>query len=342
MTITESDITEDMIRNLLREQCPDLADLPLKLGALGWDNQVWRLGDDLAVRLPWATQSADALLRKEHTWVPHLARTFRCEFPSRNASLSPVNASLDPGSSPPGCRASPPTAPRDTARGSGRHPGRLPDRPSPTRPRRGTDGPRPRGPTRRHRRTPHQDPRLGHRPGADSRPGRRPRGLGGRGRRARLDRPAALAPRRPASGQHPDHERHLLRRDRLRRPLRRRPGLRPRRRVDPAAGRRRRPLPRGLPAEPGPRDPSPRPRLGGAASSELPPHRGRRRTRPPRRQAQLGPARPSFAAPPHRISRTVIKPHVGTAMPCRAMRCPSLGSDTPPLHGGPTTRHRRA
>ncbi|WP_328673896.1 aminoglycoside phosphotransferase family protein [Streptomyces sp. NBC_00328] len=73
MTITESDITEDLIRDLLREQCPDLADLPLRLGALGWDNQVWRLGDGLAVRLPWATQSADALLRKEHTWVPPLA-----------------------------------------------------------------------------------------------------------------------------------------------------------------------------------------------------------------------------------------------------------------------------
>ncbi|MEV0778328.1 aminoglycoside phosphotransferase family protein [Streptomyces sp. NPDC050433] len=73
MAATEIDITEDLIRELLREQHSDLADRPLKLGALGWDNQVWRLGDDLAVRLPWATESADALLRKEHTWVPGLA-----------------------------------------------------------------------------------------------------------------------------------------------------------------------------------------------------------------------------------------------------------------------------
>ncbi|MFF7445509.1 MULTISPECIES: phosphotransferase [unclassified Streptomyces] len=73
MTTTETDITEDLVRELLREQHPDLADLPLKLGALGWDNQVWRLGDDLAVRLPWATGSADELLRKEHTWAPVLA-----------------------------------------------------------------------------------------------------------------------------------------------------------------------------------------------------------------------------------------------------------------------------
>jgi hypothetical protein len=43
------------------------------LGARGWDNQLWRLGSDLAVRLPWATQRADTLLRKEHAWVPMLA-----------------------------------------------------------------------------------------------------------------------------------------------------------------------------------------------------------------------------------------------------------------------------
>ncbi len=73
MTATETDITADLIRDLLREQHPDLADRPLMLGALGWDNQVWRLGDDLAVRLPWATRSADGLLRKEHAWLPLLA-----------------------------------------------------------------------------------------------------------------------------------------------------------------------------------------------------------------------------------------------------------------------------
>ncbi|MEV0175492.1 phosphotransferase [Streptomyces sp. NPDC050803] len=81
MTATEMDITEDLIRDLLREQYPDLADLPLKLGARGWDNQVWRLGDDLAVRLPWATQSADALLRKEHAWLPLLAPHLPLEIP---------------------------------------------------------------------------------------------------------------------------------------------------------------------------------------------------------------------------------------------------------------------
>lgn len=73
MTHTEFEITAELIRALLRDQHPDLADQPVELGARGWDNQLWRLGDDLAVRMPWATTSADALLHKEFTWVPGLA-----------------------------------------------------------------------------------------------------------------------------------------------------------------------------------------------------------------------------------------------------------------------------
>lgn len=67
------EVTEELVRGLLRDQCPDLADRPIRLGARGWDNQMWCLGDDLAVRLPWATGSADALLRKEYAWLPALA-----------------------------------------------------------------------------------------------------------------------------------------------------------------------------------------------------------------------------------------------------------------------------
>ncbi|MFJ4502212.1 aminoglycoside phosphotransferase family protein [Streptomyces sp. NPDC088864] len=72
-THAPADITADLIRELLRDQHPDLAGLPLSLGAKGWDNQLWRLGDELAVRLPWATAGADELLLKEHAWVPKLA-----------------------------------------------------------------------------------------------------------------------------------------------------------------------------------------------------------------------------------------------------------------------------
>jgi aminoglycoside phosphotransferase (APT) family kinase protein len=67
------ELTAEVVRDLLRDQHPDLADRPLTLGARGWDNQLWRLGDDLAVRLPWQTDGAGARLLKENRWLPVLA-----------------------------------------------------------------------------------------------------------------------------------------------------------------------------------------------------------------------------------------------------------------------------
>jgi aminoglycoside phosphotransferase (APT) family kinase protein len=69
----EVEVTAGLVRELLQDQHPDLADSPLTLGARGWDNQMWRLGDDLAVRLPWQTETADGLLLNEHRWLPVLA-----------------------------------------------------------------------------------------------------------------------------------------------------------------------------------------------------------------------------------------------------------------------------
>ncbi|WP_327289228.1 aminoglycoside phosphotransferase family protein [Streptomyces sp. NBC_01198] len=67
------EITAGLVRELLREQHPDLAGRDVRLGARGWDNQLWRVGGGLAVRMPWATERADALLRKEYAWLPGLA-----------------------------------------------------------------------------------------------------------------------------------------------------------------------------------------------------------------------------------------------------------------------------
>jgi aminoglycoside phosphotransferase (APT) family kinase protein len=72
MTATGTDITEDLIRELLREQRPDLAELPLERAALGWDNQMWRLGESLALRMPWVAGTGSEL-GKEYAWVPALA-----------------------------------------------------------------------------------------------------------------------------------------------------------------------------------------------------------------------------------------------------------------------------
>src|SRR5436190_12532564 len=78
---TEREITADLIAGLLREQHPDLADLPLTFGARGWDNQLWRLGGDLAIRLPWATEDAGGLLLKEYAWLPAIAPRLPLQVP---------------------------------------------------------------------------------------------------------------------------------------------------------------------------------------------------------------------------------------------------------------------
>ncbi|GAB3703973.1 aminoglycoside phosphotransferase family protein [Amycolatopsis oliviviridis] len=62
----------DLVRALLRDQHPDLAELELHEVEGGWDNQQWRLGPELAVRLP-RTGRAPSLLRTEQKWLPVLA-----------------------------------------------------------------------------------------------------------------------------------------------------------------------------------------------------------------------------------------------------------------------------
>jgi len=72
---------QDLVRALLRAQHPDLADLELRNVPGGWDNQQWRLGDELAVRLP-RTERAPALLRTEQTWLPVLAKRLPLPTPA--------------------------------------------------------------------------------------------------------------------------------------------------------------------------------------------------------------------------------------------------------------------
>lgn len=63
---------EGLVRALLCDQFPDIAGLALRRVAGGWDNQLWRLGDELAVRMPRTTRAPE-LLRKEYRWLPTLA-----------------------------------------------------------------------------------------------------------------------------------------------------------------------------------------------------------------------------------------------------------------------------
>ncbi|GAA4881691.1 aminoglycoside phosphotransferase family protein [Saccharopolyspora cebuensis] len=72
MTDPETEITADLVHDLLAEQHPDLAGLALREVAGGWTNHVWRLGDELAVRMP-RTDGAPDLQRTERRWLPVLA-----------------------------------------------------------------------------------------------------------------------------------------------------------------------------------------------------------------------------------------------------------------------------
>lgn len=74
-------IDETLVRSLLRDQHPDLADLAVTRVNAGWDNEMYRLGDSLAVRLPRRAMAA-ALVLNEQTWLPRLAQTLPILVPN--------------------------------------------------------------------------------------------------------------------------------------------------------------------------------------------------------------------------------------------------------------------
>jgi Phosphotransferase enzyme family len=74
-------IDEALVRALVREQHPDLAGLELRDVPGGWDNKMWRLGEDWAVRLP-RTPRAGSLLRTEQRWLPGLATRLPLPIPT--------------------------------------------------------------------------------------------------------------------------------------------------------------------------------------------------------------------------------------------------------------------
>lgn len=65
----EIDIPPSLVVSLLADQHPDLADRALRPAGHGWDNELFRLGPDLVVRLP-RRQVADALMVAEQQWLP--------------------------------------------------------------------------------------------------------------------------------------------------------------------------------------------------------------------------------------------------------------------------------
>ena len=67
------EITPRLVRSLIEQQFPQWASLqiaPVEPG--GWDNRTFRLGDEMAIRLPSAEYYA-AQIEKEQRWLPWLA-----------------------------------------------------------------------------------------------------------------------------------------------------------------------------------------------------------------------------------------------------------------------------
>lgn len=70
-----------LVQTLLQEQHPDLAHLPMTAVGEGWDNAVFRLGSELAVRLPRREATA-SLIEHEQRWLPELERRLPLSVPT--------------------------------------------------------------------------------------------------------------------------------------------------------------------------------------------------------------------------------------------------------------------
>jgi len=84
------DVSTGLVRRLLASQFPEWADLPLRrLHPAGSDNVIYRLGDNMSVRLPrgeWAAGQA----AKEQYWLPRLAPRLPLPIPAPLAVGEPA------------------------------------------------------------------------------------------------------------------------------------------------------------------------------------------------------------------------------------------------------------
>ncbi|MCC3406589.1 MAG: aminoglycoside phosphotransferase family protein [Microcoleus sp. PH2017_10_PVI_O_A] len=79
--ISEVEIDAALVYRLLENQHPDLKHLSVHLVDSGWDNAMFRLGDELSVRLP-RRKIAASLLENEQTWLPLLADRLSIPVPT--------------------------------------------------------------------------------------------------------------------------------------------------------------------------------------------------------------------------------------------------------------------
>lgn len=77
----EVEINIGLVRALLADQHGEFAHLPIEHLASGWDNDMFRLGDDMAVRMPRRLVAVE-LLRNEQRWLPTLAERLPLPVPA--------------------------------------------------------------------------------------------------------------------------------------------------------------------------------------------------------------------------------------------------------------------
>ena len=91
MHADEVEIDDGLARRLVSSRFPRWADLPLRrVSSAGTDHAIFRLGDDLSVRLPrigWASGQAE----KEHRWLPRLAPRVPVEVPAPIELCAPTD-----------------------------------------------------------------------------------------------------------------------------------------------------------------------------------------------------------------------------------------------------------
>ena len=83
-------IHSDLVHHLIQTQFPHWAELPIRaVEHQGWDNRTFRLGDELAVRLPSA-EAYVAQVAKEQYWLPRLAPQLPLPIPAPVAKGQPA------------------------------------------------------------------------------------------------------------------------------------------------------------------------------------------------------------------------------------------------------------
>jgi aminoglycoside phosphotransferase (APT) family kinase protein len=77
----EVEMSASLVEELVRRQHPDLLTGTIRELPSGFDNTIWRLGDELVIRIP-RRRVAVQLIEAEQRWLPELARRLPLQVPS--------------------------------------------------------------------------------------------------------------------------------------------------------------------------------------------------------------------------------------------------------------------